>query len=79
MASQKPTTVTSAEKIMVMNRIMERVKFGDDIGQFSLNNLVEDEVIDDTFPLHDGPFEWTESGNLNDRQVKIFYRNLEIS
>ncbi|KAJ8985729.1 hypothetical protein NQ317_014380 [Molorchus minor] len=68
-----PTDVTSAERIMVLYRILSRTKFGDENSDYGLEKLISLNIIVDAYPLHEGPFEWTESGSLSDRQLLAKY------
>lgn len=58
---------------MVMYRIMEKIKFYEGRSEYGLRKLIHDKVLCDAFPLHDGPYKWTRTGSLNDRQVE--YKN----
>ncbi|KAG5886690.1 hypothetical protein JTB14_007092 [Gonioctena quinquepunctata] len=68
-ASQLPSTVTSAEKIMVIYKILHRIKFGTKHSQYGITKLLGEKVFIDAYPLHEGPYQWTETGNLTDRQL----------
>ncbi|XP_048524158.1 anoctamin-4 isoform X1 [Dendroctonus ponderosae] len=68
-----PKNITSAERIMVVNQILNRVIWGEERSEYGVTKLIKAKVILDAFPLHDGHFKWTVSGPLNDRQLLALY------
>lgn len=50
---------------------MMKVRFGASDSDFGYEKLCRDGILLDAFPLHKGPYAWTETGPLNDRQVSF--------
>ncbi|XP_048521506.1 anoctamin-7-like [Dendroctonus ponderosae] len=47
--------LTEAEKIMVVNRVLENAKYGEKEREFGLTKLIQVGAIETGYPLHDGP------------------------
>ncbi|XP_074029186.1 anoctamin-4 isoform X2 [Leptinotarsa decemlineata] len=72
-----PTTITSAERIMIVYKMLCRTKFGNRRDQYGIPKLLKEKVFLSAYPLHDGPYEWTEFGKLTDRQLLVkFWGNI---
>lgn len=56
---------------MIVNKMLSVTHFGPNIVDFGISDLYKKDVFETAFPLHDGNWEWTNQGPLNDRQVKI--------
>ncbi|VEN39304.1 unnamed protein product [Callosobruchus maculatus] len=64
-----PEDATRAEKIWILAEIMKRTRYGQRPSEYGIYKLLEEKVFIDSYPLHDGPYEWTDTGPLNDRQL----------
>lgn len=51
---------------------MSKNQFGEKQHDNGIEKLLSTNVFEAHFPLHDGPWQWTEEGPLNERQVKYF-------
>ncbi|KAJ8918004.1 hypothetical protein NQ315_011457 [Exocentrus adspersus] len=69
LSEKQPNEATSAERIMVLYKILCRTKFGVDRSAYGIDKLLKEKVFADAFPLHEGPREWSENGPLTDRQL----------
>ncbi|XP_057662421.1 anoctamin-4-like isoform X2 [Diorhabda carinulata] len=72
-SGQAPTTITSAEKGLIIYKILTRMKYGSNLKEYGLTRLCKEKIICDYFILHEGSYEWTESGSLTDRQLLAKY------
>ncbi|CAH2013648.1 unnamed protein product [Acanthoscelides obtectus] len=68
-----PETATRAESIWVLVEIMNKTRFGQRPSEYGIYKLLKEKVFIDSYPLHDGPYEWTDNGHLNDRQLLARY------
>nr|CAI5828392.1 unnamed protein product [Callosobruchus analis] len=68
-SGDKPEEATRAEKIWILVEIMKRCRYGQRPSEYGIYKLLEEKVFLDSYPLHDGPYEWTDTGTLNDRQL----------
>nr|CAI5828389.1 unnamed protein product [Callosobruchus analis] len=78
-SGDKPEEATRAEKIWILVEIMKRCRYGQRPSEYGIYKLLEEKVFLDSYPLHDGPYEWTDTGTLNDRQVTfrhVFWKKL---
>lgn len=53
-----------------MYRIMQKIQFGEERSDYGFHKLINDKILIDAFPLHDGQYQWTNTGIINDRQVQ---------
>lgn len=65
-----PKTITSIERILVLNNLMMRIRFGEKNIDYGYMKLLKDGILMDIFPLHKNSYKWSETGELNDRQVR---------
>ncbi|XP_017776100.1 PREDICTED: anoctamin-5-like [Nicrophorus vespilloides] len=72
-SGQRPSDITSAERIMVIHQILSKAKYGDQEHEFGLETLLKNKYLQDAYALHDGTYKWTTSGPLNDRQLLSKY------
>lgn len=56
---------------MIVHKVLSSARFGNDVTDYGINNLMKRGVLEDAYPLHDGNWEWTEEGSLTDRQVLL--------
>ncbi|KAL1516169.1 hypothetical protein ABEB36_000088 [Hypothenemus hampei] len=68
-----PNYIITSERIMVVNQILRRVVWGDRQSEYGLHRLIKYKILTDAFPLHDGNYQWTTTGPLNDRQLLAMY------
>ncbi|CAG9856607.1 unnamed protein product [Phyllotreta striolata] len=61
--------ITSAERILTVYELLVKVYFGSERDQFGLDQLMHEKLICDYYPIHEGPYHWTETGLLSDRQL----------
>ncbi|XP_044755955.1 anoctamin-5-like isoform X2 [Coccinella septempunctata] len=66
---------TSCEKIVLLNKLLSDPLTIDDREVYGLDKMTKLGYIKDSFPLHDGPWQWTDvkQENLNDRQLLTKY------
>ncbi|CAH1119327.1 unnamed protein product [Phaedon cochleariae] len=64
-----PTAATTAEVILIVYKLLTKTKFGTSYGDYGLSKLKKENILIDAYPLHEGPYEWTEYGKLSDRQL----------
>lgn len=65
--------MTTAERILLINYLLKRTEFGNGVGEFGVKKLISKKIVQAAYPLHDGPWQWSEKGFLTDRQVRIYY------
>ncbi|KAF2902977.1 hypothetical protein ILUMI_03204 [Ignelater luminosus] len=68
----KPQDATSAEKIMIVHHIVNNSKYGREMEQYGVNEMISQGVVLTAYPLHDGNSKWTWRGPLSDRQGAYF-------
>ncbi|KAJ8962057.1 hypothetical protein NQ314_005840 [Rhamnusium bicolor] len=74
-AAEEKGTYTSADRIIIVNNLLEYAKYGDKLNEKGITKLIKIKWIEAAYPLHDGP---EEIGNYNivyanDRQLLFFY------
>lgn len=47
---------TSAQKLLILTRLLETVSFGPKKGEFGLTRLIKSKLIETAYPLHDGSY-----------------------
>ncbi|GJQ87128.1 hypothetical protein Trydic_g10605, partial [Trypoxylus dichotomus] len=62
------STITSSERILLVNYLLSRTDFGENIGQHGIARLIAKKTFVTAYPLHDGPWQWQPTGFLTDRQ-----------
>ncbi|RZC33898.1 anoctamin-5-like [Asbolus verrucosus] len=65
----QPKDITNAEKGLIIYKVLTINAFGEEKQEYGIDKLLRTQVFESAYPLHDGPFEWTEEGPLNDRQL----------
>ncbi|GLV44036.1 uncharacterized protein CBL_12668 [Carabus blaptoides fortunei] len=70
-SKQSPKTFTTCERSSIVNSIMQHTKYGEYPFEVGLDQLIHKAVFSAAFPLHDGPYEWSDNEDepLNDRQL----------
>nr|CAI5832285.1 unnamed protein product [Callosobruchus analis] len=75
--TEKKGQLTSCARIMIMQKVLERVQFGDETNNRSVYRMIEMGLLDSAFPLHDGDAEYETTqlndSHLNDRQLLTKY------
>lgn len=66
---ERPTTLTRSEKICFISEILSRNRFGSKPEEYGINTLKSEGILVAEYPMHEGPYQWTDHGLLNDRQV----------
>lgn len=71
---------TSAQKLLILTRLLESISFGPKKGEFGLTRLIKSKLIESAYPLHDGPYNgsqeckrnklWNEWANTSFRRVE---------
>lgn len=69
-SGEKPTEATTGEKAVIINKVLSTTRTGVDAFDVGINEFIKTGIFETAFPLHDGDFEWTDDGYLNDRQVR---------
>lgn len=65
--------MSDCERIMVVDQLMKVAQFGPENKERSVVQLLSEGVIKNAYPIHDGCAEWSEVGQLSDRQVLWFF------
>lgn len=70
---------TSAQKLLILTRLLETISFGPKKGEFGLTRLIKSKLIESAYPLHDGPYNgsqeckrkklWNEWANTSFRKI----------
>lgn len=47
-------SLTNAQCIIILNKILEETPYGDDVFDYSLTKLLQMGILMDAYPLHDG-------------------------
>ncbi|XP_049825797.1 anoctamin-3-like [Aethina tumida] len=66
---ERPTTLTRSEKICFISEILSRNRFGSKPEEYGINTLKSEGILVAEYPMHEGPYQWTDHGLLNDRQL----------
>lgn len=69
----RPDGMTNAERSAVLYMFMNEVWFGEEESDCGLRQLLNQNVVESAYPLHDGKWEWNEEGPLCDRQLLVKY------
>ncbi|XP_064213995.1 anoctamin-5 isoform X3 [Tribolium castaneum] len=64
-----PRSITNAEKGLIIYKVLARNAYGEEKQECGIRKLINMNVFESAFPIHDGPWKWTEEGPLNDRQL----------
>lgn len=54
---------------MVVSKMLSVTRFGDEFLEVGIDNMIKKGMFEKAYPLHDGDWEWTKEGPLNDRQA----------
>ncbi|XP_044261976.1 anoctamin-6-like isoform X1 [Tribolium madens] len=64
-----PRTITNAEKGLVIYRVLSKNPYGESDQDCGIKKLISTNIFESAFPIHDGQWQWTEEGPLNERQL----------
>lgn len=56
---------------MITHELLKNTRYGPADDEIGIMSLFHKGFLHTCYPLHDGPWEWSEEGPLNDRQVNI--------
>ncbi|XP_056633855.1 anoctamin-3-like [Diorhabda sublineata] len=73
--------LTSADRIILLNKILENIRYGPELHDKGLSNLIKSNLVADSYPLHDAPLSLKlEDINLPDdgTQVSNTYSEREL-
>lgn len=63
---------------MIISKVLSTTRTGLETSDVGINELIKTRVFKTAFPLHDGNWQWSDTGDLNDRQVTNKNRYLKV-
>ncbi|KAJ8962056.1 hypothetical protein NQ314_005839 [Rhamnusium bicolor] len=60
---------TSSERVIIVNKLLENASYGEEPSEKGLSRLIKVNLIEDAYPLHDGPIDEDPLAYANDRQL----------
>ncbi|XP_050293714.1 anoctamin-3-like isoform X2 [Anthonomus grandis grandis] len=69
--------VTPAEKITIVNKVLENAKYGDEDHEFGISKLISLKIVTDAYPLHDGPL--GDIGTNTRSQLLHYWSNVSVA